>query len=57
MNLLLLLKFDTGHHIFQRKIEKTLLKIYRMASQQKLPTNIIANSLAEELFGADTAVY
>jgi leucine dehydrogenase len=38
-------------------IEKTLLEIYRMASEQKLPTNIIANSLAEELFGADTAVY
>jgi leucine dehydrogenase len=37
-------------------IEKTLLKIYRLASEQKLPTNIVANSLAEELFGVDTAV-
>jgi leucine dehydrogenase len=37
-------------------IEKTLLKIYRLAGERKLPTNIVANSLAEELFGLNTAV-
>jgi len=37
-------------------IEKTLLEIYRLAGQQRLPTNIVANSLAEDLFGVDTAV-
>lgn len=37
-------------------IEKTLLEIYRLAGEQRLPTNAIANSIAEERFGADTAV-
>jgi leucine dehydrogenase len=37
-------------------IEKTLLKIYRLAGERKLPTNIVANSLAEELFGLNTAL-
>ena len=37
-------------------IEKTLLKIYRLAHEQKLPTNIIANTLAEQRFGVSTAV-
>ena len=37
-------------------IEKTLLEIYRLASEQKLPTNIVANALAEDLFGVNTAI-
>ena len=37
-------------------IEKTLLEIYQLAHKQKLPTNIIANALAEDLFGINTAV-
>lgn len=37
-------------------IEKTLLEIYRLASEQKLPTNVVANSLAEERFGVNTTV-
>jgi leucine dehydrogenase len=37
-------------------IEKTLLKIYRLADKQKLPTNVVANRLAEDLFGINTAV-
>jgi hypothetical protein len=46
------------HHCRRCKISyaRSLLKIYRLASEQKLPTNIVANSLAEELFGVDTAV-
>ena len=35
-------------------IEQTLLEIYRLADQQKRPTNLVANALAEELFGAST---
>ncbi len=37
-------------------IEKTLLEIYRLAHEQKLPTNVVANTLAEERFGVSTAV-
>ncbi len=37
-------------------IEKTLMEIYRLSAEKKLPTNIVANSLAEELFRVDTAV-
>lgn len=37
-------------------IENTLLEIYRLASEQKLPTNIVANALAEDLFGINTAI-
>jgi leucine dehydrogenase len=37
-------------------IEKTLLEIYRLSAEKKLPTNIVANSLAEELFRVNTAV-
>lgn len=32
-------------------IEQTLLEIYRLADEQKRPTNLVANALAEELFG------
>jgi len=37
-------------------IGKTLLEIYRLAGEQKLPTNAVANSIAEERFGVNTAV-
>jgi leucine dehydrogenase len=37
-------------------IEKTLSDIYRVSHEKKLPTNVIANSLAEERFGFNTAV-
>ncbi len=30
-------------------IEKTLLEIFRKADEDQLPTNIVANALAEEL--------
>ena len=33
-------------------IEQTLLEIYRLADEQKRPTNLVANTMAEELFGA-----
>ncbi|MBU1564160.1 MAG: amino acid dehydrogenase [Proteobacteria bacterium] len=33
-------------------IEQTLMEIYRQSAQQKLPTNVVADSLAEERFGA-----
>ncbi len=36
-------------------IEQTLMVIYRQSAQQKLPTNIVADSLAEERFGATLA--
>ncbi|NOR23872.1 MAG: hypothetical protein GQ542_05665 [Desulforhopalus sp.] len=38
-------------------IEKTLLEIYRLAGEQKLPTNVVANALAEDLFGLNATVY
>jgi len=37
-------------------IEKTLLEIYRLAGEQKLPTNVVANALAEDLFGQSATV-
>ncbi|MGB3209361.1 MAG: Glu/Leu/Phe/Val dehydrogenase dimerization domain-containing protein [Desulforhopalus sp.] len=37
-------------------IGKTLREIYRLAGEQRLPTNIIANALAEDRFGVDTTV-
>jgi leucine dehydrogenase len=37
-------------------IEKTLLEIYKLSAEKKLPTNIVANSLAEDLFRVNTAV-
>ncbi len=37
-------------------IEKTLLEIYRLAGEQRLPTNAIADAIAEERFGVNTAV-
>ena len=37
-------------------IEKTLLEIYRLAHAQKMPTNVVANALAEERFGVKAAV-
>jgi leucine dehydrogenase len=37
-------------------IEKTLLEIYKLSAEKKLPTNVVANSLAEELFRVNTAV-
>lgn len=33
-------------------IEQTLLEIYRLADERHQPTNLVANALAEELFGA-----
>lgn len=55
---------EIGQHYDKKKamrltatIEKTLLEIYRLAGEQKLPTNIVANSLAEERFGVSTAVF
>jgi leucine dehydrogenase len=35
-------------------IQKTLREIYRLSLKRKVPTNIVANGLAEELFGAST---
>lgn len=37
-------------------IEETLLEIYRLSDRQRRPTNLVANSLAEELFGIDARV-
>lgn len=37
-------------------IEDTLLEIYKLSDRQKRPTNLVANGLAEELFGADSLV-
>ncbi len=35
-------------------IKKSLLEIYRLSKEQKVPTNAIANALAENLFGEGT---
>jgi glutamate dehydrogenase/leucine dehydrogenase len=37
-------------------IKQTLLEVYRLADEQKQPTNLVANTLAEELFGASASV-
>lgn len=38
-------------------IGETLLEIYKLSDRQKRPTNLVANSLAENLFGIDTRVF